>query len=176
MAHNEGKVLGMDLNEFGDIIGKRFQDKFPHSGLFPSAKVTVGSGESPSGDIVQAQILITMNREDAIGFWTPNDDTKKAMEVMKPKILIIGDERIKDGLFVLFSKLEANMLCIKFSTKAEAIAYSQHFGLTHYHPVLVKIAVSQDRWFDGDFSKCDPKFMGTREIDPRAIGGGDNAS
>lgn len=169
MAHNEGKILGKDMSEFVNTVAKRFQEKFPHSVLFPSAKTGVAAGESPDGEIIQAQILITMSREDAAKFWFPDDDMKDAMSIMKPKVLLIGDERVKDGIFVLLSQLESEMVRMKFSTKAEANAYKEHFELGQYTVELVKMSVSEDTWFEGTFKGISPQEVGYRKIDSRHL-------
>lgn len=169
MAHNEGKILGKDMAEFINNVAARFQSLFPHSGLFPEARTEIGAGESPDGELVQAQVLITMKREDAAKFWFPDDDMKDAMSIMKPKVLLIGDERVKDGIFVLFSKLEGQMIRMKFSTQAEANAYKEHFELGQYAVELVKMSVSEDVWFEGTFKGVKPMEVGYRSIDSRHL-------
>ena len=173
MSDNIGYVAGVEREKFIDFVGLKFKELFPHVGLFPNTKITIGAGESPDGEKVQAQILFTMSRKESIDYFMPDEDMKDVMEVMKPTMLVLGDERVKDGLFVLHSSVEQNMICIKFATKAEAFSYRSFFDLSQYSVVKTKMGISYHPWFTGeDMQKEAPWNVGYLDIDQRTVKGG----
>lgn len=169
MSEEKGKIAGVETSKFIDAVGRKFKEKLPHIGIFPSSNVKVAAGNSPDGKISQAQVLITMDSTEMVKYLGLCLGKDSKQSEMMPKILMIGNERIKDGLFLIHSSLEGRMIKIKFGTIPEAKSYMNHFDIKHYSIVRTKMSVSEDLWFSGDFENSYPEKVGYRDIDRRSI-------
>ena len=93
----------------------------------------------------------------------------------KPKkidqMLIIGDEILPNGLWILYSVLDQKMLKLKFETEVEALAYRNHYNkkyegtdgsIPQFEPEKISKAMSVDPWWDGGFRI--PNYYGFRRV------------
>lgn len=67
----------------------------------------------------------------------------------RDSILIIGDERIPNGLYLLYSRLWESILKVKFHTKEEALLYASMYKIKHFQPFHMTKSFSSYPWYDG---------------------------
>lgn len=120
----------------------------PDPSGFPETKITiyVSDHKEKSIDSVKWAVELTQPLEEFASLVMKQGKVKKQKKDM---ILIIGDERVPNGLYLLYSQLEARILQCKFHTKEEALMYSSVNRITHFKPFYMTKSFARYPWFDG---------------------------
>ena len=163
-----------DISKCNGAIGKWLTPILPPKNLYPGTNITfhirtLGEQVPPVVEFA-VKIAQPLKEFEKLVFG-------KETEIVTTKtdrVLLIGDERVPGGVYILYSALVKQMLCMKFATEVEAISYINHFGdsesfpaIMSYTPIRIKSAVAEDKWFDGVPTR--PDIVGFRAVDSKTV-------
>jgi len=162
---NPTKIAGSwPIERCNAQIGQWLTPILPDNSNFPDTYITFHVADTRR----ERQPTITFAVEIEC---TPEEFSRLVMKGEKPKerdtdkLLLIGDEIVPGGLYVLYTVLESQMIRLKFATEAEALAYKNYYRLGQYEPIMLTKTFGGDEWFDGEFK--DPDNYGLRGVSMR---------
>jgi hypothetical protein len=151
------KVGPFTIEDANNKIGEFFSQILPPQHELPGTRIKLHISESQAGIKWAVELDQPVKEFDLLVMKQGVETDNK-----QGKLLIIGDEFMPNGLFILYSSFEGNMIKLKFSTEEEALAYKNHFELPQYSPEKITRAIAGDMWFDGSFNI--PDYYGYRKV------------
>ena len=151
-------VYKWTVAECNEQVGRWLTPVLPNQADFPETKITLLVKEDST--FIKSSVVYGVQIEQPIHEFAKTIMGVKVFEKREKEntILTIGNEVIPGGLYILYSVLEQQMLCMNFYTEAEAKAYKNHFvyldskyQLGQFVPHKVQTSFPQHPWFNGDF-------------------------